>query len=90
MDPAKIAHEIMMKVMERCIERRMAAPWIITAISPNGDLLSVRMNPPGDPDVLIERSESGEFRIPMTIIVVDQYNEVLQTTLDDRGRITWK
>jgi hypothetical protein len=67
--------EILAEIFSQCAEGGMVFPFIACAISPNGN------------EILAEHYENQPFRLPMTITVVDQKNEVAVVEIDDGGNI---
>ena len=67
--------EILAEIFSQCAEGGMVFPFIACAISPNGNACVFRVEPAGN-EILAEHYENQPFRLPMTITVVDQKNEV--------------
>ena len=67
--------KILAEIFSQCAEGGMVFPFIACAISPNGNVCVFRVEPAGN-EILAEHYENQPFRLPMTITVVDQKNEV--------------
>jgi len=78
--------EILAKIFSQCAEGGMVFPFIACAISPNGNVCVFRVEPAGN-EILAEHYENQPFRLPITITVVDQKNEVAVVEIDDGGNI---
>jgi hypothetical protein len=78
--------EILAEIFSQCAEGGMVFPFIACAISPNGNVCVFRVEPAGN-EILAEHYENQPFRLPMTITVVDQKNEVAVVEIDDGGNI---
>lgn len=77
------------EVLQKCLERGMRLPFILCSASPNGSVLAMRFSgPDAAPDVLAEHYDPAGFRMPMTIMILDQTNEAARVTLDATGK-TW-
>ena len=78
--------KILAEIFSQCAEGGMVFPFIACAISPNGNVCVFRVEPAGN-EILAEHYETEPFRLPMTITVVDQKNEVAVVEIDDGGNI---
>ena len=77
------------EVLQECISKGMRLPFIMCAASPNGSVLVTRFRFPGtEPDILAEHFETGGFRAPITIMILDQSGEARRITVTAAGR-TW-
>jgi hypothetical protein len=75
-------------VLNNCRRTGMVLPYIVSAISPNGNVTVVRMDGE-NVDVLAEHYEGGGSRLPMTITVVDQKNEAVRVTVGPKRSLTY-
>ena len=81
----EVAAEVLSDIMEECARRGMAPPFIITAVSRNGSILSIRATYDGsDPDTLAEHYEPEGFRLPINIMVLDRNDQGLWASLEGR------
>ena len=78
--------KLLAEIFSQCAEGGMVFPFIACAISPNGNVCVFRAEPAGN-EILAEHYENEPFRLPMTITVVDQKNEVAVVGIDDGGNI---
>ena len=78
--------KLLAEIFSQCAEGGMVFPFIACAISPNGNVCVFRVEPAGN-EILAEHYENEPFRLPMTITVVDQKNEVAVVGIDDGGNI---
>jgi hypothetical protein len=69
------------EILQDCLARGMKAPLIVCAISPNGSVLAMRC-PGGEPDILAEHYEGGSFKLPMTVLILDQDNQTAQVVFE--------
>ena len=67
-------------VIRECCEDGMIMPFIVCAVSPNGSVAVSRIGS-GDLEPLAEHYEAHGFRVPMTIVVVDQNNTTAKATI---------
>ena len=74
-------------VLNQCLTDGMKPPLILCAMSPNGSVLAVRFLGQGGPDKLAQNFDAGGFRLPMSIVVLDQNNEVVWTTVGTTGTL---
>ena len=74
-------------VLNQCLTDGMKPPLILCAMSPNGSVLVVRFLGQGGPDKLAQNFDAGGFRLPMSIVVLDQNNEVVWTTVGTTGTL---
>jgi len=73
-------------ILSACEDRGMQRPFIVCAASPNGSVLCVRANPDGEePDVLAEHYDAHMFRLPITVMVLDQTGEAVRITITVKG-----
>jgi hypothetical protein len=78
------------KIMERCNQQGMRLPYILCFISPNGSILAARVSlDQPNPIILAESVGTGGFRLPMTVVVVDQTNQSIRATIVADGKITY-
>jgi hypothetical protein len=74
--------EHLAEVLKTCIERGMQLPFVLCAASPNGSVLCVRFNDSAGPDTLAEHFEPEGFRVPVTLMVLDQTGEAVRITIN--------
>ena len=67
-------------VIRECRDDGMVMPFIVCAVSPNGGVAVSRVGS-GDVEPLVEHYEDRGFRVPMTIMVVDQENTTAKATI---------
>ena len=73
------------ELMDECVRRGMVRPYIITAISRNGSIMSIRAAGDGsDPEVLAEHFEPEGFAVPVNTMVIDQTDQVVWVTFETR------
>ena len=77
--------EWMTDVLNNCHRTGMILSYIVSSTSPNGSVIVVRVDGE-NVDVLAEHYEDGAFRLPMTIAVIDQKNEVVLVTVGSKSR----
>jgi hypothetical protein len=78
------------EIFNRCEVQGMQLPFVVCAAAPNGSVLAMRHLGAGkDPDMLAEHSEDGMFRLPITIVVLDQCNIAVRITVAADGKRTW-
>jgi GTP cyclohydrolase II len=78
--------ETLQEVFERCHEQGLELPWIVCLVSPNGCTTVMRIHSKEMPgDVLAEHLEPEGFQLPMTIVVVDQRNVVVNVRIEVSG-----
>jgi hypothetical protein len=75
-------------VLNNCRRTGMVLPYIVSAISPNGNVTVVRMDGENI-DVLAEHYEGGGLRLPMTIAVIDHKNEAVRVTVGTNHSLTY-
>ena len=74
------------EILTKCQERGMQMPFIACALSPNGGVYCMRVHGGGvAPDILAKHFEPEGFRVPMTIVVVDQNNEAARIAIEAEG-----
>ena len=76
------------EVFRQCEEGGMVVPFVACAISPNGSVIALRIAGESDAQVLAAHAEGVGFRLPMTIVVVDQKNKAAKITIDTTGKTT--
>jgi hypothetical protein len=72
------------EVLEGCIARGMTMPFIVVAASKNGSVAAFRFRD-GEADYLVEHFVDRSFVAPVTIMVLDQNDEVARVTLEAKG-----
>jgi hypothetical protein len=75
------------EMFKRCEEEGMVFPVIMCTISPNGSVLASRVDTFGCAKILAQHSEPDGFRVPLSLILVDQNNAVARITIDHAGNI---
>lgn len=75
------------EMFKRCEEEGMVFPVIVCTISPNGSVLASRIDNFGCAKVLAQHSEPDGFRVPLSLVLVDQNNAVARITIDHAGNI---
>jgi hypothetical protein len=78
--------ELIRGALRACIDRGMQAPFILCAASPNGSVLCMRIDDI-PPEMLAEHHEPAGFRIPITVMVLDQTGEAALITIDAERRM---
>jgi hypothetical protein len=82
--------ELLAEMLERCLAAEMQLPFVICAVSPNGNVMAFRFHEPGrEPEVLAQHDEGQGFSLPMTVMVLDKDNTAVRTTIAADGRSTW-
>jgi hypothetical protein len=79
--------ELIRDALRACVDRGMQPPFILCAASPNGSVLCMRMDGVSSPEVLAEHYESAGFRVPITLMVLDQTGEAAIITIDAERRM---
>ena len=79
------------EIFGRCLETELKLPWILWAVSPaSGRTAVLRIHGAGKPyEVLAGDPEVEDFALPLTIVVVDQRNEILPARIEASGETTW-
>jgi hypothetical protein len=75
------------EMFKRCEEEGMVFPLIMCTISPNGSVLASRMDSIGCAKILTHHSEPDGFKVPLSLVLVDQNNVVARITIDHTGNI---
>jgi hypothetical protein len=75
------------EMLKRCEEEGMVFPLIMCTISPNGSVLASRMDSIGCVKILAQHSEPDGFKVPLSLVLVDQNNTVARITIDHTGNI---
>ena len=84
-DANEVATQLLSDIMDECARRKMRPPFIITAVSRNGSVLSIRaMYDGSDPDTLAEHYEPEGFSLPINMIVVDQTDQGLWASVEGK------
>jgi hypothetical protein len=80
--------KIIAGILRECLQEGMEPPFVLCSISPNGSLLGMRISDKGHTELLAEHFEPEGFRLPMTIVVLDQKNNGFRMVLDGTGKTT--
>jgi hypothetical protein len=75
------------EMFERCEQEGMVFPLIMCTISPNGSVLASRIDRIGSAKILTQHSEPDGFKVPLSLVLVDQNNTVARITVDHTGNI---
>ena len=75
------------EMFKRCEEDGMVFPLIMCTISPNGSVFASRIDSTGCAKILTQHSEPDGFRVPLSLVLVDQNNAVARITIDHAGNI---
>ena len=75
------------EIFKRCEKEGMVLPLIMCAISPNGSVLASRIDSIGCAKILAQHSEPDGFKVPLSLVLVDQNNAVARITIDHAGNI---
>jgi len=75
------------EMFKRCEEEGMVFPLIMCTISPNGSVLASRMDSIGYAKILTQHSEPDGFKVPLSLVLVDQNNAVARITIDHLGNV---
>jgi hypothetical protein len=89
-DHVETKHDLTHRINEmfkRCEKEGMVFPLIMCTISPNGSVLASRMNSIGCAKILAQHSEPDGFKVPLSLVLVDQNNAVARITIDHAGNI---
>jgi hypothetical protein len=78
--------ELIRDPLRACIDRGMQPPLILCAACANGSVLCVRTDGIS-PELLAEHYEPAGFRVPITLLVLDQTSEVAIITIDAERRM---
>jgi hypothetical protein len=62
---------------------------MMCTISPNGSVLAGRMDSIGCVKILAQHSEPDGFKVPLSLVLVDQNNAVARITIDHTGNIVY-
>jgi hypothetical protein len=74
--------DAMRAALETCVERGMKLPFILCSASPNGSVICMRVHGGGvEPEHLCEHFEPEGFRMPATLMVLDQNGEAARVTI---------
>lgn len=74
--------DAMREALETCVERGMKLPFILCSASPNGSIICMRFRSGGiEPEALCEHFEPEGFRMPVTLMVLDQNGEAARVTI---------
>jgi hypothetical protein len=79
----------MNEMFKRCEKEGMVFPLITCTISPNGSVLASRMDSIGCAKILAQHSEPDGFKVPLSLVLVDQNNAVARITIDHAGNIVY-
>ncbi len=70
------------KVLRECLRRGMVPPLVFVAASHNGSVLAIRASADdSEIEVLVEHYEDDVFPLPITVMVLDQHDEVTRITM---------
>jgi len=75
------------EMFKRCEKEGMVFPLIMCTISPNGSVFASRMDSIGCAKILVQHSEPDGFKVPLSLVLVDQNNAVARITIDHTGNI---
>jgi hypothetical protein len=75
------------EMFKRCEKEGMVFPLIMCTISPNGSVLASRMDSIGCAKTLAQHSEPDGFKVPLSLVLVDQNNAIARITIDHVGNI---
>jgi hypothetical protein len=75
------------EMFKRCEKEGMVFPLVMCTISPNGSVLASRVDSIGCAKILAQHSEPDGFKVPLSLILVDQNNAVARITIDHAGNI---
>lgn len=75
------------EIFKQCEEEGMVFPLMMCAISPNGSILGSRMDNIGCVKILAQHSEPDGFKVPLSLVLVDQNNTVVRIAIDHAGNI---
>ena len=78
---------LLAELLDQCAEDGMVFPFIVCGISPNGSVCVSRIDGVGGTQILAEYTEPPGFKVPMTIVVVDQNNTAARITIDHEGYV---
>ena len=78
--------KVLAEVVLGCASRGMRRPFIVCAICRNGSTISARSTSEGSAEILTEYVAAEGFVLPMTVVVIDQDNEVVRVTVTASGR----
>jgi len=81
--------DLLVKVLKNCEAEGMVRPYIVCAISPNGTVFCSRVLANADTEVLVEHYEPGGFKLPMTVVVLDQENTAAKAIIQPGGAISY-
>jgi len=73
--------EHFVEVLRQCIDNGMKLPFVVSAISPNGSALVMRINDGRGPDTLAQHFEDDAFKTPVNIMVVDHDGEAARVVI---------
>ena len=80
--------DAMREALETCVERGMKLPFILCSASPNGSVICMRVRGGGiEPEQLCEHFEPEGFRMPVTLMVLDQNGEAVRITITTKCTI---
>jgi hypothetical protein len=89
-DHVETKHDLTNRINEMfkgCQEEGMVFPVIMCTISPNGSVLASRIDTFGCARILAQHSEPNGFRVPLSLVLIDQNNAVARITIDHAGNI---
>jgi hypothetical protein len=75
------------EMFKRCEKEGMVFPLIMCTVSPNGSVLASRLNSIGCAKILAQHCEPDGFKVPLSLVLVDQNNAVARITIDHAGNI---
>jgi hypothetical protein len=85
-----ITLEKLMQRFNECVDRGMRPPVIASAVCPNGSHLVLRVSEEGVQPLGDAHTEPAGWELPMTIIILDQNNEMARFQVpetDDPGTV---
>jgi hypothetical protein len=77
--------QLIVDVMNQCIENGMRPPFIVCAVSSNGSVLATRISEWREPDTLAQHFEDNAFVTPINIMVVDSSGEAVPVVIRGGG-----
>jgi hypothetical protein len=77
---------VVSEILAQCVRKGMRLPFIVVAISPNGSVTAIRAGG-GPSETLANHIEGDEPSFPITVVVVDQNNEMIHVTVTAQEKI---
>lgn len=71
----------LVEIIETCVARGMAPPFLLCAVGRDGGLFAIRVSPDHDPEVLVDHLGST-IQFPINIMIVDPTGEAVRVTID--------